>query len=159
VFLLERSGFRNSVIAGNIVTGMSDNCSSNSLAIGSGGHNISDTGVGDCELGNATDRNSTNPGLAVLAANGGLARSHLPLAGSAAIDTGDPLACPSIDQRGFPRPVNGDGNPSVVCDVGAIELPEPQFAASLLAGCALLAGLSRRRSSDSQSREVCRRRS
>jgi hypothetical protein len=49
------------------------------------------------------------------------------------------------DQRGFPRPMDGDGNLTVVCDVGAIELPEPEFVAGLFAGCALLAGFSRRR--------------
>jgi CSLREA domain-containing protein len=145
VFLLDRSGFRNSIITGNLVSGTPNNCSSNSLGIWSGGHNISDTAVSDCELDDPTDRNSISAGLGALAANGGLARSHLPLAGSPAVDTGDPLACPAVDQRGFPRPFDGDGDLTVVCDVGAVELPEPQLVAGLFAGCALLAGLSRRR--------------
>jgi CSLREA domain-containing protein len=144
VFVLDRTGFRNSIITANLVSGTPNNCSSNPLAIGSGGHNISDTAVTDCELDDASDRNSIAAGLGPLTANGGLVRSHLPLAGSAAIDTGDPLSCPGIDQRGFTRPLDGDGNASVICDVGAVEVPEPGFVAGLFAGCALLAGLSRR---------------
>ena len=119
--------------------------SSNPEAIGSGGHNITDTAVGDCELGAGTDRNLTNPQLGPVANNGGRSPTLLPLTGSPAIDTGDPLSCPEDDQRGFPRPRDGDGNGSSICDVGAVELPEPGFAAGLFAGCALLAWLSRRR--------------
>jgi CSLREA domain-containing protein len=145
VFVLERSGFRNSIVARNRVGGTSFNCSSNSAAISSGGHNITDTGVGDCELSAGTDLNAMDPLLDVLNDNGGLGRTHLPLAGSPAIDSGSPLTCPVVDQRAFPRPVNGDGNPSVVCDRGAVEIPEPGFAAGLAASCALLALLARRR--------------
>jgi CSLREA domain-containing protein len=145
VFVLERSGFRNSIVTGNLAGATPDNCSSNSEAIGSGGHNITDTAVGDCELDDATDRNLTNAQLGPVAFNGGRSPTLLPLPGSPAIDTGDPLSCPEVDQRGFPRPRDGDGNGSSICDVGAVELPEPGFAAGLFAGCALLAGLSRRR--------------
>jgi hypothetical protein len=44
---------------------------------------------------------------------------------SLAVDAGDPLDCPSTDQRGAPRPVDGnhDGNPR--CDIGAYERLPP----------------------------------
>jgi CSLREA domain-containing protein len=44
----------------------------------------------------------------------------LPGAGSPAIDAGDAASCPTTDQRGWSRPVDG-GSGSAVCDIGAIE--------------------------------------
>ncbi len=50
------------------------------------------------------------------------------LPGSFAIDAGNPAGCSdnlgnpfTTDQRGAPRPVNGSGLPSAVCDIGAYE--------------------------------------
>ncbi len=49
--------------------------------------------------------------------------SYFPLGpGSVAIDGGTNDGCPSTDQRGWPRPVDGDDDGSAVCDVGAHEL-------------------------------------
>jgi predicted outer membrane repeat protein len=45
----------------------------------------------------------------------------LPLAGSLALDSGLNEACPATDQRGWTRPVDGDGAGGAVCDIGAIE--------------------------------------
>ena len=45
----------------------------------------------------------------------------LPLAGSSAIDAGTNTGCPAQDQRGWSRPVDGDGMGGAVCDVGAVE--------------------------------------
>ena len=55
---------------------------------------------------------NADPRLAALANNGGVSRTMALGAGSAAIDAGG--ACPSFDQRGFPRPVG-------TCDAGAYE--------------------------------------
>lgn len=75
-----------------------------------------------CNLTAATDQTGVAaPGLDPLADNGGFAPTQALQAGSAAIDAGvDP--CPATDQRTEPRPADGDGNGSALCDVGAYEL-------------------------------------
>ncbi len=42
--------------------------------------------------------------------------------GSVAIDTGTNDGCPSTDQAGTPRPLDGDGDGTKICDVGAYEI-------------------------------------
>lgn len=63
----------------------------------------------------------TDPLLLPLADNGGPTPTHAPGIGSPAIDAGDNAACTATDQRGFPRPADGDGDTSAICDIGAIE--------------------------------------
>ncbi len=46
---------------------------------------------------------------------------HEPQPGSPLVDAAG-TACPAIDQRGFGRPVDGDGDGVADCDIGAIEL-------------------------------------
>ena len=68
--------------------------------------------------------------LGPLADNGGPTKTHALPAGSPAID-GVPLAlcATNTDQRGAPRPRDGDGNAVAACDIGAFEseslLPPP----------------------------------
>ncbi len=80
----------------------------------SDGRNIASDG--SCGLTHATDQNNVNPLLGPLMENGGGMESHLPLAGSSAIDSGTKTDCPVEDQRGFMRP-NG-----LSCDTGAVEV-------------------------------------
>jgi len=62
-----------------------------------------------------------NPKLGELLGDDGFTLSHsLPL-DSPAIDSGSPSACPTTDQRGMLRPVDGDGDGSANCDMGAFE--------------------------------------
>jgi predicted outer membrane repeat protein len=66
-----------------------------------------------------------NPGLAPLNQDEGAAPAHALLPGSPAIDAGSPTTCPPEDQLGTPRPVDGDGDGSAVCDIGAVEYQAP----------------------------------
>jgi CSLREA domain-containing protein len=64
--------------------------------------------------------------LGELADNGGATKTHALLAASIAIDAGDNDACAeapifNLDQRGDARPVDGNGDGSVICDVGSFE--------------------------------------
>jgi uncharacterized Zn-binding protein involved in type VI secretion len=54
-------------------------------------------------------------GLGGLADNGGPTFTHALLAGSPAINAGDPAACPATDQRGTAR--------TATCDIGSYEAP------------------------------------
>ncbi|MBZ0252300.1 MAG: hypothetical protein K8I02_03080, partial [Candidatus Methylomirabilis sp.] len=84
--------------------------------IASLGHNVA-RGV-SCGFTGAGDRQGVDPKLGPLAANGGPTLTHALLAGSPAIDGGDPAFCPVADQRGEAR---ADGR----CDVGAYEYKKP----------------------------------
>jgi len=64
-----------------------------------------------------------DPHLGPLADNGGFVKTHSLALLSPAIDAGnpDPEICPSTDARGFPRPIDGNGDGSAICDMGAYE--------------------------------------
>lgn len=69
-----------------------------------------------CALTGPGDISNTPAGLAPVS------RSVSKLSqGSAAIDAGGPSRCPETDQRGAPRPIDGDLNGGEECDIGAFE--------------------------------------
>ncbi|NJP07125.1 MAG: right-handed parallel beta-helix repeat-containing protein [Chloroflexaceae bacterium] len=63
---------------------------------------------------------TAEPLLAALADNGGPTQTMAPGIGSPAIDAGG-SACLPNDQRGQPRPADGDGDGTAACDSGAYE--------------------------------------
>ncbi len=88
--------------------------------IASGGDNLE---RGDtCGFSAPSDLVNVDPGLDVLADNGGPTQSHALLPGSAAIDSATATVCAAVDQRGVVRPLDGDGDGSAVCDRGAVEM-------------------------------------
>jgi hypothetical protein len=102
-----------SIVAGNAA----EDCSG---PITSLGYNIASDG--SCELTGPGDMDNTDPLLGPLADNGGPTWTHLPLLGSPAVDNGDNATCPTTDQRGYPRPKDGDGDGEAVCDIGSVEV-------------------------------------
>ena len=84
-----------------------------------------------CGFGTASNsKSSANANLGALQDNGGPTDTRALLSGSAAIDAGTNISCAvidgrSMDQRNLPRPKDGDGNGTAVCDIGAYELHTP----------------------------------
>ena len=117
----------NSIVAGNRAGQGGPDCSG---GLASAGHNLVQQTSG-CTITGATTGNiiGLDPKLGPLAANGSAIFTHAPLAGSPAIDAGNPAtpgdgtsACELFDQRGVARPL-GPG-----CDIGAFEAPQADLA-------------------------------
>lgn len=103
----------NSVLADN-TGGVAGECSGR---FRSGGYNLIEDATG-CDIrGASTNLTGVDPLLGPLADNGGPTETHALLAGSPAIDAGNPVParCPSSDQRGVARTGR--------CDIGAYEAP------------------------------------
>jgi predicted outer membrane repeat protein len=69
---------------------------------------------------------NVNPHLDAFGDYGGPTLLFPLLSGSPVIDRGSPSACPATDQLDLPRPVDGDGNGSAICDMGASEYRTPE---------------------------------
>ncbi|RIL01502.1 MAG: hypothetical protein DCC71_17595 [Proteobacteria bacterium] len=136
----------NSILAGTTAIFASDpfaECGGSGIT--SDGHNVVEDA--SCGFAAAGDLADTDPALLLLADNGGPTRTLLPVVNevsvSPAVDAGDPALCDALDQRGAPRPRDGDGDGEAICDVGAVEVPEPAAAAGALAAIAALAARAR----------------
>ncbi|MCC6208505.1 MAG: DUF11 domain-containing protein [Gammaproteobacteria bacterium] len=106
------------IIAGQSAGGA--NCDNTSVITSNGNNLASDT---SCGLAGSGDISGTAANLGALSAtNGGPTATHLPLTGSAAIDNGSNANCAAEDQRGFPRPADGNGDSNAICDIGATEV-------------------------------------
>jgi hypothetical protein len=108
----------NTIIAHNRAEFSGGDCAGNALI--SLGHNLD--GDGACELNASGDIPSSDPLLCPLKYFGGPTQTHALLPNSPAIGAGDPLDCPSADQRGIPRPGNA------ACTIGAYEFDVPRCA-------------------------------
>jgi hypothetical protein len=114
----------NTIVAGNGPGFIADDCD-HAVSV-DGGNLIGD--AKDCMFESLpSDQLGVDPELGPLADNGGFTRTHLP--GAAAIDRGSE-ACPADDQRGLPRPVDGDGDGTAACDAGAVEAQRDAIFAS-----------------------------
>ena len=71
---------------------------------------------------------NADPLLGLLQNNGGFTQTMALAAGSPAIDVGNDGDCPSTDQRGVARPIDGDYDGTATCDLGAFEYEPPPIA-------------------------------
>lgn len=105
-----------SVVSGPGLEG--PNCSYTSTTVDSLGHNID--GDGTCGFDHPTDLASVDPMLLPLGDYGGPTLTHALHPESPAIDAGDQICLP-LDQRGVPRPFDGDFDGETACDIGPFE--------------------------------------
>jgi len=114
---------KNTIIANGNFTGDCINSVDSSLDAASSNNLIQNTGVNACSLVHNINGNiiGADPTLGPRQDNGGFTETVAPLPDSPVIDKGTNAGCPTSDQRGFSRPLNGDGVGAATCDIGAVE--------------------------------------
>jgi hypothetical protein len=120
--LPETAYVHSSVVSGNSVDDVHTIGDAN--VIESLGYNLIGTGNAIAAFSQPGDQTEINdPLLGPLQDNGGPTPTHAPLPGSPVIDAGDPAfaAPPYLDQRGYYRVVDGDGDMTARIDIGAVE--------------------------------------
>ncbi|MCB8945133.1 MAG: hypothetical protein H6658_15410 [Ardenticatenaceae bacterium] len=120
---------RSSIIANNSVgtSGVGADCNAISGSITSLDYNL----IGDttnCSLSGGANDLTGSAGLGSLANNGGPTLTHALNSTSQAIDhvpsgTNGCGSTYTADQRGVARPLDGDGDSTAACDIGAVEAP------------------------------------
>jgi predicted outer membrane repeat protein len=80
-------------------------------------------------VGSNNKTNTGDPNIGPLANNGGPTQTHVLLVGSPAIDTGNNsfVGGLSIDQRGYVRIWDGNGDGTAIVDIGAYEYDAPLY--------------------------------
>lgn len=113
---------RNTIVADNYEGGgaVLGNCVEVSPAvITSLDFNLADDAT--CTLVGANDLVVADAMMSPLGDHGGPTWTHAPEDGSPAVDNGDDAMCPATDQRGAPRPLDGNADGTPHCDRGAVE--------------------------------------
>lgn len=100
-----------------LASDLNNNCQGGFITLG---HNLESGNT--CGLTKAGDLRNTDPLLGALGNYGGPTNTYQPQPGSPAIDSGESLRCPASDQRRVPRPRDGDGDGTAVCDRGSVEV-------------------------------------
>lgn len=109
----------NSIIGGNSDNGgEAPDCGG---TLTSQGYNLVQSTAGCTFVSAPGDITGQDPQLAALADNGGATQTRALLPASPAIDTANNATCALSDQRGAPRPQDGNGDSSAICDMGAYE--------------------------------------
>lgn len=125
---------KNTIVAGNTAnSGTASDCGPGTWI---GTNNLS--GDATCPVGGGFAQSNTI-NLGTIGAHGGVTDTILPLPGSSAIDAGNPATCSdattvnNLDQRGFARPFDGNGDGIAVCDIGAVEIVQSDIGAPISA--------------------------
>ncbi len=115
---------RNTLIANNYYAGAADDLYG---TVVSEGYNLVEAHVVGSILGSTIGNIlGEDPGILTLADNGGVTETHALSAESVAIDAGGDCVDENgdvltTDQRGYERPIDGNGDELAVCDIGAFE--------------------------------------
>lgn len=110
----------NTIVAENFNNRVRDiNCGGD-VPVLSLGFNLDSGAV--CSFAGPGDLSNAKPYTRSENLNGGLTPSRALMPQSPAIDAGDPDLCPATDQRGAPRPQDGDADAQSRCDIGAFEI-------------------------------------
>jgi CSLREA domain-containing protein len=118
----------NTIIAGNLDNSLMIRHRDCSGTLTSLGYNLIQK-INGCSLnGLNINLSRIQPLLGPLQDNGGTTWTHALLAGSPAIDAGNPAGCTdennvilTADQRGYARPLDGNADNIMACDIGAFE--------------------------------------
>jgi CSLREA domain-containing protein len=112
----------NTLVAGNTSRATFDKTDCHG-PITSLGYNLVGAPTANCTITGTLTGLLTNvdPLLGTLGDHGGATLTWDLYPNSPAIDAGSPDICPLTDQRGFPRPADGDGAAGPRCDIGAYE--------------------------------------
>ncbi|NUM47759.1 MAG: CSLREA domain-containing protein, partial [Anaerolineales bacterium] len=123
---------RNTILSDNVDSSPASPSADCSGTLNSQGYNLISDTSGCTIVGTTGNILGVSADLGPLQNNGGATLTHALLASSPAIDAGEPGNCTddagdplTIDQRGFVRPVDGDGNGNIRCDMGAFEYASP----------------------------------